>query len=252
MHTLLARLLAAAVPVIAILVAAAFVLPADFPWLPRQLLLAVIGIGGIAIAEIAMFHTPIANLGRRLGFAMPNGRTVVIALAASLPMWLFLPLAALATGTPVHIAPNWFALILGVVLVNGLAEEVIHRAFFFGRLREHAGFVAAASLGAALFGAQHLYLVATIGVAGMASVVLALLLAYPLSRAYEMGDRSIVGPAILHTSSNAAFLVFGDASNSGLLMLHMLVVLLSIYTVFLFRKSTVPATAYPARAHAPL
>jgi membrane protease YdiL (CAAX protease family) len=252
MRTLLAQLLTVAVPVIAVLVAAAFVLPAHFPWLPRQLLLAAIGMGGIALAESAVFRTSPADLGQRLGFVTPNRRAVAVALATSLPMWLFLPLAAVATGAPVLIAPNWFAIVLGVVLVNGLAEEVIHRAFFFGRLREHTSFVKAASLGAALFGAQHLYLIATIGVAGVASVVLAVLLAYPLCRSYEMGGRSIIGPAILHTSSNAAFLVFGDASNSGLLMLHMLVVLVSIYAVFLFRTSTDPATAHPAVAPAPL
>jgi membrane protease YdiL (CAAX protease family) len=161
-------------------------------------------------------------------------------------------LAAVAIGAPVHIAPNWLAIVIGVVMVNGLAEEVIHRIFFFGRLRERMSFVKAASLGAALFGAQHLYLIVTIGVAGVASVALALLLAYPLCRNYEMGGRSIVGPAILHTSSNAAFLVFGDASNSGLLMLHMLVVLISICAVFLFRNPTVPATARRAAAPAPL
>jgi membrane protease YdiL (CAAX protease family) len=248
----LVRLLAAAVPVIAILVAAAFALPADFPWMLRQLLLTAIGGGGIAIAEVAMFRTPPADLGQRLGLVIPGVRAVAIALAASVPMWLFLPLAAVATGLPIHVAPNWLAIILGVVLVNGLAEELIHRAFFFGRLREHATFAKAASLGAALFGAQHVYLIATIGPVGVASVVLAVLLAYPLCHAFEMGGRSIVGPAILHTSSNAAFLVFGDASNSSLLMLHMLVVLVSIYTVFLFRKPTVPATARHAEAPATL
>jgi membrane protease YdiL (CAAX protease family) len=246
MLNLLTRLMAMAVPVIAILVAAAFVLPADFPWLPRQLLLALIGIGGMALGEILLFRTPIADLGRRLGFVPADRRTILICLAASLPMWLFLPLAAVATGTPVHVAPNWLAIIIGMILVNGLAEEVIHRAFVFGRLREHAGFPAAASLSAALFGAQHLYLIAAIGVAGVASVALAVLLAFPLGLSFELGGRSIIGPAFLHTSSNAAFLVIGDQSNSGLIMLHMLVVLASIYTVFLFRKSTLSATVRPA------
>jgi membrane protease YdiL (CAAX protease family) len=191
-----------------------------------------------------MFHVPLVELARRLGFVTASRRTILISLAASLPMWLFLPLAALATGTPLHIASNWVAIVLGVILVNGLAEEVIHRAFFFGRLRERTGFLTAASLGAALFGAQHLYLIASIGPAGVASVVLAVLLAYPLCRAFEIGGRSIVGPAILHTSSNAAFLVFGDPSNSGLLMLHMLVVLISIYSIFLFRKHPVLTAAH--------
>ena len=234
MGKLLVQLLLAAVPVIAVLIAAAFVLPPDFPWLPRQLLLAAIGIGGIALAQIAMFPTSPNNLMAQLGFTLPSLRAVLVCLAASLPMWLFLPAASVVTGTPLHVAPNWALIILGVILVNGLAEEVIHRAFFFGRLRERTSFAAAASLAALLFGAQHLYLTATLGVAGgLASVALALLLAYPLCRAFEMGGRSIAGPAILHTSSNAAFLVFGDATNSSLLLVHMLVVLISIYAVFL-------------------
>ncbi len=248
MIALLTRLLAVAAPVIAVLVAAAFVLPTDFPWLPRQLLLAAIGIGGISLGEVLVFRTPLNELHRRLGFVAANGRTILICLAASLPMWLFLPAAAVSTGSPVHVASNWIAIIVGVVLVNGLAEEVIHRAFFFGRLRERAGFFSAACLGAALFGAQHLYLIATIGVAGVASVALAVLLAFPLGRSFELGGRSIIGPAILHTSSNAAFLVFGDQSDSALIMLHMLVVLASIYTVFLFRKPNVHAIAQPAAA----
>ncbi len=248
MRTLLTRLLAIVVPVIGILVAAAFFLPADFPWLPRQLLLAAIGIGGIALGEALLFRTPLADLARRLGFVAANRRMLLVCLAASLPMWLFLPVAAIATGSTIHVAANWPAVVVGVVLVNGLAEEVIHRAFFFGRLRAQSSFLAAAGLGAVLFGAQHLYLIATIGVPGLASVALAVLLVWPLCRSFELGGRSIVGPAILHTSSNAAFLVFGDASNSGLLMLHMLVVLASIYTVFLFRKPTVPAPVQPAGA----
>lgn len=240
----LARLLAAAVPVIAILVAATFIVPADFPWLPRQLLLAAIGVGGIALAETLSFRTPPANLLHGLGFAPTNMRTVVACLAASLPMWLFLPVASAVTGSPLPVAPDWPLVVLGVVLVNGLAEEVIHRAFFFGRLREHTSFLRAASLSALLFGAQHLYLLATLGLAGgLASVVLALLLAYPLAHAFEAGGGSIVGPTILHTSSNAAFLVFGDPANSALLLVHMLVVLVSISTVFLVRR---PATTGPS------
>ena len=57
MRPLLPCFLFAAVPVIAILVAAAFVLPADFPWFPHQLLLAAIGLGGVALAGISMFRT---------------------------------------------------------------------------------------------------------------------------------------------------------------------------------------------------
>jgi len=244
MLVLLGRLLATAVPTIAILVAAAFVLPTDFPFLPRQALLAAVGIGGIALGETVIFRTPFRELAGRLGFRTAGAATILACLAACLPIWLFLPAVAAVSGTPIQVAVDWPAVVLGVVLVNGIAEEVIHRSVFFGRLRERAGFPVAATLSAALFGAQHLYLIATIGAPGIASVFLAVLLAYPLCRTFDMGRGSVAGPAMLHTSANAAFLVFGDAANSGLLMLHMLVVLASAYTVFFVRL--------PAASHFPL
>jgi membrane protease YdiL (CAAX protease family) len=250
MRPRLVLLLVASVPIVAVLVAAAFLLPADFPWLSRQVLLAAIGIGGIALAETVLFRTPAPGLASRLGFVAASPRLLVACFAASLPMWLFLPVASAVTGSPLRIAPDWPLLVLGVILVNGLAEEVIHHAFFFGRLREQAGFIKAAFFGALLFGAQHLYLIVTLGpAAGASSVLLALLLAFPLAYAFELGGRSIIGPAILHTSSNAAFLVFGDPGNGTLLLVHMLVVLASIYTVFFVRR---PAAARPPALSQPI
>jgi len=243
MLALIVRLLATTGPTIAVLVAAAFVLPADCPFLPRQVLLAAVGIGGIALGETLVFRTPVRELAVRFGFKATNTTSILTCLAVSLPIWLFLPIATIIGGAPIQVAGDWPVIVLGVILVNGVAEEVIHRAVFFGRLRERSRFAVAATLGAVLFGAQHLYLIATIGVPGIASVGLALFLAYPLCRAFEMGRGSIVGPTILHTSANAAFLVFGTAANSGLLMLHMLVVLASVYAVFLVRPPRQASTS---------
>jgi membrane protease YdiL (CAAX protease family) len=69
-----------------------------------------------------------------MGFIMPELRAVVVALLVSIPMWVFLPIFASLMGIPVTVNPNWLVVVIGVVLVNGIAEEVIHRAFVFGRL----------------------------------------------------------------------------------------------------------------------
>lgn len=231
----LVRVLAGAVPVIAGMVAAAFLTPPDFPLLLRQVLLFVWGVGGILLAERLLFGPGAARIGRALGLAVPRRPAVLVALAVSVPMWAFLPLYGSLTGTPVGLTSDWLPIFVGVILVNGLTEEVIHRGFVFGHLRREQPFARAAATGAAVFAAQHLYLLATIGpVAGLASVALAAFLAFPLALLYERGGSSLVAPAVLHTSSNAPMMLFASGETAAAMVLpHMGVVLVSMYLSFL-------------------
>jgi membrane protease YdiL (CAAX protease family) len=128
--------------------------------------------------------------------------------------------------------------LVGVVLVNGIAEEVIHRGFVFRHLRRDRTFAKAALLSATIFAAQHLYLIGTVGwTAGVASVLLAALLTFPLAFMFEHGGQSMVGPAILHTSANAPVLVLNLPGEfiAAALVPHMGVILLSLYLVFCVR-----------------
>ena len=94
------------------------------------------------------------------------------------------------------------------VLVNGVTEEVIHRGFLFGHVRRGRSFATAATVSATLFAAQHLYIIGTTGwTIGLASVLLAALLAYPMAFVFDRGGNAIAGPAILHTSSNAPVMI---------------------------------------------
>jgi membrane protease YdiL (CAAX protease family) len=234
----LSKVVVGAVPVIGGLVAAAFVIPADFPLLPRQTILFAWAVGGIALAEYFLFERGAGRIATAMGLVAPRRRAVLVAMLVSLPMWLFLPLHGALAGIPVSLHPDWAAILLGVILVNGLAEEVIHRAFVFGRLRNEWSFMKAASVSAVVFALQHLYLVVTIGsVAGGAAILLALLLAFPLAFIYERGGRSLAGPAILHTSSNAPIMLLVSGGGTGPVLLpHMAVVLVSIYGVFAFSR----------------
>ncbi|MFN8456831.1 MAG: CPBP family intramembrane glutamic endopeptidase [Anaerolineae bacterium] len=160
----------------------------------------------------------------------------IVALLISLPMWLFLPLLAWLKGTPIQLQPDWPVLLLGVILVNGITEEVIHRGFVFGHLQREHSFIRAATLSALLFAAQHLYLIFSIGwTAGLASVLLAALLTFPLAYSYRRGGNSLGGPAILHTSSNAPMIILALSPGfaASVLVLYMGVVLISIYLVFI-------------------
>ena len=154
-------------------------------------------------------------------------------------MWAFLPLFAWSSDVVVALRPDWAQVLLGIVLVNGITEEVIHRGFVFGHLRSERSFAAAATLSAMLFAAQHLYIIITMGlVVGLSSVVLATLLTYPLAYVFEHGGNSIGGPAILHTSSNAPILILAlpEEFVATAVLPHMGVVLVSLYLVFVVRQ----------------
>jgi membrane protease YdiL (CAAX protease family) len=236
--TTLVKVLIGSIPVIVVLVAAAFFTPPEFPLLARQFLLVACAGIGIFVAEYLLFGPGLSRIATAMGLVAPRWRAVGVALLVSLPMWLFLPIYGWATGTPIALNADSASILLGVILVNGLAEEFIHRAYVFGHLRRERSFATAASLSAGIFAAQHLYLITTMGaVAGVASVLLALLLAFPLAFIYERGDNSLAGPAVLHTSSNAPMMLFATPADAAQLILpYMAVVLVSIYLTFLFHR----------------
>ena len=241
------RVCATASVVIVPLVAATWFVPPAFPVLLRQLLLSAWGVGAILTAERLLFGGTLPDAVRAIGCVPASAAALVIAAAVSLPMWIFLPLLAWSQGLAVALRPDWPQLLLGVVLVNGITEEVIHRAFVFGHVRRERSFAAAATISALLFAAQHLYLVVTLGwTAGLASVLLAALLAFPLAFIFERGGNSIGGPAILHTSSNAPVIVIALSEDFIRMALvpHMGVVLMSLYLVFVGRRF-LPRPAHP-------
>lgn len=236
----LVKVYGAAIVVIIPLIAAAWVIPTDFPMLLRQMLLCVWGVGATFVAERWLFRpTSWREATRTLGFVPPRGAAVLVALLVSLPMWLFLPLFAWRSEVAISLQSNWLALLLGVVLVNGITEEVIHRAFVFGHLRREQSFARAATLSALLFAAQHLYLIFSLGwTAGLASVLLAALLGFPLAYLFERGGNSLGGPAILHTSSNAPMIILAMPPDftATVLIPHMGIVLISLYLIFALQR----------------
>lgn len=221
------------------LVAAAFFTPPDFPMLLRQVLLCVWGVGATLGFERLLFSGSWGRAWQRVGFVRVRRSMGLVALLVSLPMWLFLPLLAWLQDTPIQLRSDGWALLVGVILVNGITEEVIHRGFVFGHLRQEWSFWPAAMLSALLFAGQHLYLIFILGwISGLASVLLAALLAFPLAYSYAHGGNSLGGPAILHTSSNAPMIILALPPTflATALLPYMGVVLVSIYLVFILDR----------------
>jgi membrane protease YdiL (CAAX protease family) len=227
-----------AIVVILPLVAANWLTPPGFPPLLRQILLCAWGVGAIVVCERLLFSATARDALRALGFVRARGPAILVALLVSVPMWIFLPVYAWRRGVPIALRPDWPALLAGVILVNGLAEEVIHRAFVFGHFREDRPFAAAAALSALLFAAQHFSLILIVGwTSGLASVLLAALLTFPMAYVFERGGNAIAGPAILHTNTNAPMITLMLPADviAAALVPYMGAILLSLYGVFGFR-----------------
>jgi membrane protease YdiL (CAAX protease family) len=126
-----------------------------------------------------------------------------------LPLLLFFPLFSLLTNTPLTIQPNWQWLILNVLLVNGLAEEIMMRGFVFWHLREGRPFWRAAALSTVYFAAYHVVLIFIAGpLIGIIAVVIAIPAGFLTAYIYERGNNTIWGSALFHSLYNAPAFVF--------------------------------------------
>ena len=208
------------------LVLMAWFLPPTLPPLLRHGMIAAWGLVGALVVEMVLFqHTPAQAL-RQLGYGRPRSGAIRLALLLTLPLWFTAPAYAWVTGTTLTLNPDLFALITSVVLINGLAEETIVRGFTFGHLREVKSFREAATISALLFAAQHLYLIFILGpVAGVAGIVFAAVVSYPMAYLFERGGRTLWGPGVMHAIVNGAgglFVLAGDGS-TAVILIHMAV-----------------------------
>lgn len=105
--TTLSKVLIGSIPIIVVLVGAAFFTPPEFPLLARQILLVAWAGIGILVAEHFLFGPGLSRIATAMGLAVPRWRGVGVALLVSLPMWLFLPIYGWTTGTPIALNGEW-------------------------------------------------------------------------------------------------------------------------------------------------
>jgi membrane protease YdiL (CAAX protease family) len=92
----------------------------------------------------------------------------------------------------------------GLFAQAGVAEEVLFRGYLFGRVRQHHSFWRACGISMVPFVAVHLWLFLTMPwPIAAASVALAAITSVPLAHLFELGDRTIWPPAILHFAIQA-------------------------------------------------
>jgi len=125
-------------------------------------------------AERLVFGRRSPELLRGLGLGRPVSQAVAAAAVVALAVVGAGLLAATALGAALRPRPDWPAVLLGVLLFHGLAEELVWRGFAFAHLRRGRTFRRAALLSTPLIALTHVPLVAEAGPAvGLAAMVVA-------------------------------------------------------------------------------
>ncbi len=154
---------------------------------------ALVIVTGVAV-EVFVFGRTLR--GAIIGLGLRPGRRIVVvwAAAGSAATLLYFPGFSLVTGAPLTLRSDWLALLPGLFLQAGIAEEIIFRGFLFHHLRGAWPFWRAATLSAIPFVAVHLLLFTTMDFAvALASVLLSLALLFPLPWLFEVSRGSILG-----------------------------------------------------------
>jgi membrane protease YdiL (CAAX protease family) len=155
------------------------------------------------LLEMRLFAKPLSQALSDIGIARFSWGGIRIAAIYLLPLLLFFPVFALLTNSAMTAQPNWQWLILNVLLVNGLAEEIMMRGFVFRHLREGRPFWRAAALSTLYFAAYHIVLIFTAGpLIGIIAVIISIPAGFLTAYIYERGDNTIWGSALFHALFN--------------------------------------------------
>ena len=181
-----------------------------------------------------------------LGFGRPRPGALAAAAFIGVAMLAFFPLYSAATGTPLSLKADWPWVLLGAIVLNGLAEEVLFRGFVFGHLRQAGhSFRRAGLISLAIFGAVHLFLFASNPfIVALLATLLAVSAAFPFAFLYERAGRTIWAGVILHVAAHA-FRLFDIAEDQMLTVGSAWIVLQfgAVFLVFAFRNNLLRAPA---------
>jgi membrane protease YdiL (CAAX protease family) len=181
------------------------------------ILIGIIVAAATIAAERSLFGTPLPAAPRQLGLGAPSPGGVIAALAISAAILVTFPAFTAVTGASLSLRTDTAALLPGLFMQGGVAEEVLFRGFLFGHVRRGRPFRRAAILSMLPFVAVHLWLFMTMPwPVALAAVLVSALLSFPFARLYELGGSTIWAPAILHFVIQGAIKVVDVADPRGI------------------------------------
>lgn len=185
------------------------ILLANANWTLVMLLISAVVVIGSALAWSLIRKTTLATSFRAIGFGVPDGRVLGVAILLAFLMVAFIPMYAAVTKADIHLQDNWPWILLGVITGVGITEETLFRGFVFNFLREDRPFWRAATLSMIFFGAMHLLLLFWLPIPiAIAAILLAIISAYPTAYLFEKSNKTIWPSAVLHSAALATNLFF--------------------------------------------
>jgi membrane protease YdiL (CAAX protease family) len=175
-------------------------------------------VGLLAALGVVMLlhgHGTVPAALRALGLYRPGRVALGLSAVASTVLVACMPLVFRLAGADLVLPDNWLVLALGIVVLNGIAEETIYRGYLFRRLREGHTFTRAVLIGIGLHALAHVPLIATGGIAlGLSGVAVAAIGFPALAYLYERGSNTIWAPAMLHAAADLIILPLSASSGS--------------------------------------
>jgi membrane protease YdiL (CAAX protease family) len=192
----------------------------------------------IAVEGVLFRQSPAAALWS-LGFGRPAVTGLTVALGVSVVLIAVIPIYAAVRDASLVPYPGWLWLLPGLFAQGGVAEEALFRGYLFGRLRRERSFWRAAGLAALPFVVVHLYLFAALPwPVALASVLLAIIVSFPLAHLFELGGNTIWAPALLHFTVQGAIKVLELPGDTLLPLIWVAASAALPYLAFLFPRPT--------------
>lgn len=199
-------------------------------------------VAALVAIECALSRQAPAAALLSLGFGRPRGAGLLAAIGVSLLLLAVIPTYAVLRGAAPALHPGWLWLLPGLFAQAGIAEEALFRGYLFARLRHGRGFWHAAALAAVPFVLVHLVLFATLPwPVASAAVLLSTVLSFPLAHLFELGGRTIWGPAVLHFTVQGAIKVLEIPGDAAMPLVWMAASATLPYLVLLRRRPTAAA-----------
>ena len=165
----------------------------------KGILVGTLVVVATAAAEWFLLRRRLGTAVRQLGLGQPRARGIVVAGGASFLLLMVALLFVRTRGLATAFYPGWILLLPGLFAQAGIAEEVLFRGYLFGHIRVGRTFWRAAIVSMLPFVSVHLVLFVSMPwPIALASVLLAIVISFPLAYLFELGGNTIWAPALLH------------------------------------------------------
>jgi membrane protease YdiL (CAAX protease family) len=161
------------------------------------ILIGLLIVAATAAADRFLLRRPFR--ARQLGLGRPRTKGIAVAFGIAVVLLLVGILFVRVTGLTAGFYPGWISLLPGLFAQAGIAEEVLFRGYLFGHIRVGRTFWRAAAVSMLPFVSVHLVLFVSMPwPIALASVLLAVVISFPLAHLFELGAETIWAPALLH------------------------------------------------------